>query len=478
LPGFKHDTHATAALLLQSSPVVTHDELGLLSKYGLEFAIPRTNEMTMFSDGDTLVWYRDLDRTCEEIAKYSHKDAETYRKTVQFVQSVMPIMGMSMSRPPVSFGSFISLLEKAPFGSELIIAMMKSSYEVVTERFENPKVRIALLKRSMVSCCNPEERGTGLNILFVMAAVHAFPLAVVAGGMQGLTAATVRCLEDHGGELRVDSRVMHLVRSEGRVRSVEMVDGRVITARKAVIASIHPHDLGKMVSGLDEGLLERARRTSPSFFGTLMVHAALREKVRWRAGDVADQCGLVNLVDATDLDGFRRMYDAPRWGAISKTFSAGVLLPTNLDSKRAPPGRHILSSFSFVAFNLKDGGPGHWDEIKEEYADWVMERIANFAPNASGDNILGRAVESPLDLARYSPSFVAGCVNGIGPYLHQIMGMRPTPELAQYRVPGADGLYLAGPFMHPGGGITGGGRAVAMRVMDDLKVDYGKVIRN
>jgi phytoene dehydrogenase-like protein len=56
--------------------------------------------------------------------------------------------------------------------------------------------------------------------------------------------------------------------------------------------------------------------------------------------------------------------------------------------------------------------------------------------------------------------------------------MRPTPELAQYRVPGAEGLYLAGPFMHPGGGITGGGRAVAMRVMEDLKVDYGKVIRS
>ena len=37
------------------------------------------------------------------------------------------------------------------------------------------------------------------------------------------------------------------------------------------------------------------------------------------------------------------------------------------------------------------------------------------------------------------------------------LGMRPTMELAQYRVPGAKGLYLSGPFMHPGGGLTGGG---------------------
>ena len=49
-------------------------------------------------------------------------------------------------------------------------------------------------------------------------------------------------------------------------------------------------------------------------------------------------------------------------------------------------------------------------------------------------------------------------------------------ELAQYRVPGAKGLYLSGPFMHPGGGLTGGGRPVAMKVKDDIGVDYSKVI--
>ena len=56
------------------------------------------------------------------------------------------------------------------------------------------------------------------------------------------------------------------------------------------------------------------------------------------------------------------------------------------------------------------------------------------------------------------------------------LGTRPTMELAQYRVPGAKGLYLSGPFMHPGGGLTGGGRPVAMKVKDDIGVDYSKVI--
>jgi phytoene dehydrogenase-like protein len=56
------------------------------------------------------------------------------------------------------------------------------------------------------------------------------------------------------------------------------------------------------------------------------------------------------------------------------------------------------------------------------------------------------------------------------------MGRRPTPELAQYRVPNIQGLYLSGPFMHPGGGVTGGGRATAINVFEDLKINTSKLL--
>ena len=71
IPGFSHDTHAAATILMQGSPVLTHDELELKSKFGLELIDPPNNEMTVFADGDTIVWYRYLDKTCSEIAKFS-----------------------------------------------------------------------------------------------------------------------------------------------------------------------------------------------------------------------------------------------------------------------------------------------------------------------------------------------------------------------------------------------------------------------
>lgn len=478
LPGFLHDTHATGAILMQGSPLILQDELGLLSTHGLEFIAPKANEITVFADGDSLVWHRDLDQTCAEIEKFSSKDAEAYRKTVTFIQGVMPLIGMSMARPPVSFGSFVSLLERSPFGNELVIAMMKSSYDVIVERFEHPKVQIALLKRSMTSACGPEERGTGLNILFMMAAVHAHPLAAIAGGAQHLTTATISALEAYGGEVRTGTAVKRIINSGGVAKSVELADGSVLTARKAVLASIHPHHLGDMVENLDEGMLERARRTNPSQLATLMVHAALEKKVEWAVGAVADDCMIVNLVDATTLETFRDMCDDIRRGRLPRLLASGVVCQTNLDPTRAPVGNHVMASYNFVPYTLAQGGPGKWDEVRDEFGQWVLDRIAHYAPGLSGANILGKAVESPLDMECWSPSFRAGDVMGIGGYLHQTMGMRPTPDLSQYRVPGAQGLYLTGPFMHPGGGLTGGGRAVAIRMMEDLSVDYSQVIRS
>ena len=41
---------------------------------------------------------------------------------------------------------------------------------------------------------------------------------------------------------------------------------------------------------------------------------------------------------------------------------------------------------------------------------------------------------------------------------------------------GVDQLYLVGPFMHPGGGVFGAGSAIAIKMGEDLKIDFDKVV--
>jgi len=69
-----------------------------------------------------------------------------------------------------------------------------------------------------------------------------------------------------------------------------------------------------------------------------------------------------------------------------------------------------------------------------------------------------------------------GDLHGIATSTYQSGSHRPTPELAQYTVPGIERFYLVGPFQHPGGGVFGAGRATASRIFDDLKLDFDKTV--
>lgn len=106
------------------------------------------------------------------------------------------------------------------------------------------------------------------------------------------------------------------------------------------------------------------------------------------------------------------------------------------------------------------------------FRDFIHEKISALFTNLTEDNIVGSAFLSPVDAERYTPTFQHGDVGGVSKGFYQIGGHRPTPELSQYAVPGAEGLYLAGTFMHPPGGITGGGRATAIRICRDLGIEF------
>jgi len=478
LPGYVHDVHATGVAHLQGHPLVATDELGLLSTFGLKFVYPSRSFMTVFDDGDTISCFKDLDRTCAEFGKFSLKDADRYREMARFMESVVPMINMSMARPPVSFGNFISFLEKLPVGPPLILAMMKSAYDVIVENFEHPKIQIHFLKWAAETLCGPEEKTTGINMFLLIGASHSHPAGAVVGGTQCLSDAMVRCIEHYGGEVRVDCTVTRVVTADGVAMAVELADGSFVTAGRAIVAAIHPHALGKMVPGLEAGLIDRARATTSSAFAEILVHCAVKDKVNWNAGDGPNDCLTANLIDYAGMNQFRRAFDGMKYGALPDLFMAGVALHTNYDPTRAPLGRHTLYCNVLSPYELADGGAAGWDRIKERRADWIIERLTRYCPNLTAENVLARRVHSPLDMARHSPSFVRGDIMGLGSYIYQSLGLRPTAELSQYAVPGARGLYLAGPFMHPGGGLTGGGRAVAIRIMEDLGVPYSSIIRS
>src|SRR5919206_3193279 len=80
LPGFRSDVHASGYQLANLSPVPREREL---EEHGLELVEPDVVYAHAFPDGRALAVSGDLEKTVENIGRYSKKDAETWRRLVE-----------------------------------------------------------------------------------------------------------------------------------------------------------------------------------------------------------------------------------------------------------------------------------------------------------------------------------------------------------------------------------------------------------
>jgi phytoene dehydrogenase-like protein len=470
VPGFRHDQHSMAHIFIQANPLLKDDELGLKSKYGLRYVIPEVPLMSMFEDGATLALYRDRRRTCEEIAKFSKRDAEAYSRLAEQAAQWLPMVASSLYSAPVPMGAATAMMDQSPEGRALWRVTQMSTHDLLCNYFENDRVRMHFARVAGENLVSPDEKATALGVFVFVAFVEACGFGVAVGGSGRLTDALVACIRDHGGEVQAGVDVERVLVRGGRAVGVHTRDGREILARDAVIGAIHPHHLGSMVEGVDPQVARAAAATEVSPNACITVHAALKEPLRSAAGEPVRSVMLELLPN--DYETLRRSFDDLRYGRLSSYPLVGLGSLTQFDPSRAPAGAATLHAWDYVPYVRADGRS--WDECKHEYAQHMLHHIERFLPNL---NVLQFHCDSPLDMERTSPSFVHGDLHGIAMSTYQSGSHRPTPELANYTVPGVERLYLVGPFQHPGGGVFGAGRATAVKMFEDLKLDFERSVR-
>ncbi len=438
MPGYWHDEHSNVHIMIQGNPLLRDDELGLLSKFGLEYIYPDLVHVSIWEDGTVIRSYKDLDRTCEELAQVtSEKDAEAYRKFVKMSQTALPMLMSGMYSPPFPLGAFVAMMDQSDEGRFLLDLMQRTALDIVDAYFDSELLKLHIVRMVTENLQMPDELGTG-------------------------------------GEVRVNAPVAKVLVSGGKAAGVVMADGETIMARDGVIAQIHPHKLRQFVGETPEPVLQRAERVTQSTFSINLTHLALKERLQLRVGNDCNAM-MTELMDFYSVRDMCLEYDKMRRGEVSHRLIAGGDNAI-FDPSRAPEGAGVFYGVNFGPYRLYPDGPKSWDAVKEEHSDRALAQYAKFYKNIGSDNILGRKVCSPLDHERGSPnSMVEGDAHGCAPFFYQSAGHRPTPDLGSFRVPGVEGLYLAGPFMHPGGGVFGAGRATAIQMMDDIGLDYDKV---
>ena len=473
-PGFTHDPHASGYISFQANPAIKDDELELFSKFGLETFSYDASFASIFDSGDGLISYTDLDRTCEGISKYSQKDAEAYRVFVNRAKQVLPVLAKGSSTPPLPTSGFFSMLQGSAIGNELASALFKSAYDIIEELFESVEVKLHYAKWCAEVMENPETKGTGIVMYNLCGLAHTYKAIGITGGSKNLTNALIRCVEHHGGELHTDAEVDEVKVSGGETKGVTLKSGEFIAVNDAVVGCIHPWRLGKVIPEVDDGVAERARKVKLSGHGALNQQIALSVHPEFKADNPEDyHDALCVEYVPKNLEGIRKSFDLYRFGELPSTYiSPMTMLHSRKDPSRIPEaGQCAMYLYHFAPLLLKDGGLNGWDKHRQEYADAIWETFKKYTTNIDDSKVIARLIESPLEHHNHSASMVNGDIIGIGTTTGQLMANRPTPELANYTIPGIDKFYLAGPFMHPGGTVLFGGRATAIKMCRDMGID-------
>ena len=435
LPGFKHDLHATNVFLVKANPLIRCDELGLLSRFGLEYVV--TDDAyhgTLFKDGSGIRVYTDLDRTADDLARLSPADGRAYRAFAARAMSVVDLMSWGMFSPPPDPAVFLELLDQSEEGRFLLSLMRASAWQVISETFSDPRTQTHLYRMTSEMMVSPEEPGTAFALFLILGFSHRYTSGFVKGGSQSFSDALAACIRHHGGEIRVDADVTRLHVEGGRIAVVETSEGTRYRAREAVIAGIAPWRLGQFIQGFDPALIAAAETARPSDFGVFLSSYALDRAVEPSYPEGYRRIQINQCCDP-DVGKLRRAISDAKCGRLAKDYYANFICPSIHDPSRAPPGKATLYLYHMVPMIPEGGTLETWNAMREPFARGMLDGAREYIGNLDEGNILGAHHESPLDMARCSPSFRNGDVMGLG-HIRRPVHRRPADRGIR-AVPGA-----------------------------------------
>ena len=475
VPGFKFDLGSAAHYGIQGNPMVRQDELGLKARYGLRYINPDPITAFVFPDDRSLIIHMDIKKTCESMARFSRKDAEAWPDFCQNAARTMKAGSLAMGGVLPPMGKLLSFLGNSEEGREYWRVFLSSCLDIVGEWFESQEVKAAICRYACDYMASPREFGTGFNAISGLALIQNWGLGLPVGGSGTLCEALASFIRDNGGTVVVSSPVKGVKVEGGEAKGVILANGAEIKARKAVVSNLNVKQLFlEMLKGddLPDGFQKKVTKLRHSRYSYLNYLIALAEAPRYTAGPEVSRTASVAITPY--LEDMLRALDDIVYG-VPRALLPFATVHSLEDPTRAPAGRQALSLLHFAPYSLKDGGPAGWDAAKQQVADDVLNLARKHISNLTPENILGSSVMSPLDIERYNPAMLRGDVLHIAHLPSQYFSDRPLPGWSQYRTP-LKRLYMCGASNHPGGGVVGSGRTTAQVVMEDIGIDFKKVM--
>ena len=439
--------------------------------YGARYAYTKTSLATVFEEDHTCLaqytCFPDVDPTQEKTAanlgRFSKRDADTYLKLWnQCLDKWYPAMQEWIWNPPTPLGQ-PDALERVvmdPTSGVDPIWAYQSILQAFSNLFEDPHVQIGFFRILQSYGYQNDQPSMGLSgILSIMAMTphHCY----VVGGTHALTHASQRVIFENGGEAWTSKKVDRIIIENGRAKGIRLADGTEVEARLAVVTDVDPMQLIFELVGPEnvaEVIARKVKNIECGWSFAMWYSWAFSERPKWKCEDFEPDvwdCMWMGLGDL-DLEGLARESSERKLGMWPNTMYLTVSYMGDSEAGRfdqclAPPDfgfRILTEQYTLPATARSDS---EWKKYERQYAEDVIKRINQFAPNVDWESVVGYIPVTPDFTARnarnYAPA--GNWTTGVDNIPSQIGRFRPIPELAHHRMPGVDGLYCTGTGWHP-----------------------------
>ena len=455
-PGFLHNVHSNYHTLVGVCPV--YDDLGLYD-HGLEYVQPPVQMGSVFRDGTALTVHTDIDKTCASFARFSEKDAETFRRLHDEVKGYLDlILSTLMYSPPIPLIDITKAMvvwqvaDKSEFLS--VHLRNKTISEFLDEHFENDKIKAQLAFQAAISGYATDRRGLAVSFPLLVGKMDNWHVCI--GGSHQLAHSLWEAFSHAGGSVYLNTPVAGILTENGRSTGVRLYDGSEVRARHVVASTIDlEQTFLKMLprEKLDPKLVSQVESCSHMDWSYYSVHLAMREPPQYAAAefDPDVQNAWVLNVGYESLEELNADWGAVRGGKLPDP-RPNCAFNKLFDPSDAPDGCYTGLMRQFAPIDIGRGGIEAWDEMANPYGERCIDAWADYAPNIR-NAVIEWVPYTPLDISRRMVNMVRGDWMGGLVDLDNLLTERPCADLSQYRTP-FEGLYLCGATQHPHGFIT------------------------
>ena len=476
MPGFSHDSLSSWYPAFLGSRA--HAVLGTsLQLRGVQFVNSDAPLGVALDDGLHFLLRRDRSANVAAMNACSAGDGDRYVAMLKEFERVVDLFGQLIE----SDFSASTLLRDAcrairKHGLAVLFgfygASLQSARDLLDATFRSDLVKALLAPWALHAGLSPDAAGSALMMRLLPFSVELFGMPLVRGGSACLVDAFCSLITEQRGEVCTDTDVAVIEVHAGRATGVRTADGRRFMARRGVICNVTPGQLyGRL---LPEASVPARIAAAASEFrhgrGCMQIHLALDRPPRW----VSPELDTVAYLHVTDgLDGVSRAVNEATCGLLPRRSTIAVGHSSLVDPSRAPAGKSILwlqildlpkRIRGDAAERIKTPADGRWNQdIREAYADRIMERLARLIVNLES-SVLARRVLSPADLETMNVNLVGGDPFGGDCNLDQAMFCRPFKGGRAWRTPVANVFHI-GASTHPGHNLgAGSGYGLAQRL--------------